>query len=299
MNYNVKKESKTVIAAVIFPANLVYFDDFVSSLQNQTESIFDLLLINDGCNDLEIEQILTQYSISYEIRCAVSGSPAQIRVQLIGILKNSKYEFIIFGDTDDFFSPNRLEKCIEALRDDNMDIVFNDLTIVNKESKIISPNIWGNRKEANEVNLEFLVRYNVLGLGNTAIRRSVLDFELKLNANITTFDWIFYLQVFYHYRALKCGFLKEVTTFYRQHSQNTLGIVTNYSREKLEFLLSTKEKVLQFASYLGIKEANEQLALVYTFRKTYFGNDEKLNKKIKSLNNQKELFWFEETICET
>ncbi|MBT8293958.1 MAG: hypothetical protein KJN70_11845, partial [Eudoraea sp.] len=135
-----------------------------------------------------------------------------------------------------------------------------------------------------------------LGLGNTAIRKSLLDFELKLDPDIPAFDWIFYIQIFKSNKTLKCGFLKDVTTCYRQHSQNILGISDGYSRERLEFLAKTKENVLQFAVQLGIPEANEQLDDLNIFCNTYFANDKLLKEKIRSLNTHKDLFWFEETI---
>ncbi|MBT8298000.1 MAG: glycosyltransferase [Maribacter sp.] len=288
--------NETVVAAVIFPANLSFFGDFVSSLQNQSCRNFDLLLLNDGCQPGDIEKALIPSSFQNEIVSAIDGSPAQIRGQLIEILKNSDYDIIIFGDTDDFFSSNRLEQCIKAIKENKWDIVFNDLTVVSKESTIIRPQIWHDRKETNEVDLDFLLRCNALGLGNTAIRKSLLDFELKLDPDIPAFDWIFYIQIFKSNKTLKCGFLKDVTTCYRQHSQNILGISDGYSRERLEFLAKTKENVLQFAVQLGIPEANEQLDDLNTFCNTYFANDKLLKEKIRSLNTHKDLFWFEETI---
>ncbi len=288
--------NKTVVAAVIFPANLRFFGDFTNSLRDQSLTNFDLLLLNDGCEPGDIEKALIPCPFDYEIIQATKGSPAQIRGQLIEILRNSDYDIIIFGDTDDFFSLNRIEQSIRALRDDQYDIVFNDLTVVNEEGVVQTPQIWQDRKETNEIDMGFLLRSNVLGLGNTAIQRSVLDFELKWDPDIPAFDWIFYIQVFKFNSPLKCGFLKDVTTCYRQHSQNTLGIGNGYSREKLEFLAKTKEKVLQFAIRLGISEANMQLDNLKIFCSTYFRNDNLLNQKIRSLNNHKDLFWFEETI---
>ncbi|NND14773.1 MAG: glycosyltransferase family 2 protein [Eudoraea sp.] len=288
--------NETVVAAVIFPANLPFFVEFVSSLQDQSCKNFDLLLLNDGCLPGDIEKSLLPCSFQYEIVSAIKGSPALIRGQLIEILKNSDYDIIIFGDTDDFFSSNRLELCIEAIQEDQWDIAFNDLTVVSEESVVIRPKIWQDRKETSEVDIDFLLRCNALGLGNTAIRKSLLDFELKLDPDIPAFDWTFYIQIFKNNKTLKCGFLKDVTTSYRQHSRNTLGISDSYSREKLEFLAKTKASVLHFAVRMGILEANKQLDDLDNFRNTYLENDKLLEEKIRSLNTQKDLFWFEETI---
>jgi hypothetical protein len=97
---------KICVFSVIFPANLIYFNDFLESINDQDCKDFDIVLFNDGVQNLEA---YTEKFKSLEFKIyPVSGTPAKIREQAIELLANSTYEKIIFSDTDDYFSSNRI-----------------------------------------------------------------------------------------------------------------------------------------------------------------------------------------------
>ena len=62
------------------------------------------------------------------------------------------------------------------------------------------------------------------------------------------------------------------------------------------FLVSTKQKVLQFANDLGIDKAETELKAINTIQMALLDNNRILDEKIKTLKNTDNLFWFEETL---
>ena len=123
----------TCFCSVIHPGNSIYFPDFLRSLQSQTDTNFTLLLFNDGVNNIDL--YMDEYKLSYKI-FEIIGSIAEIRYHMLQELLSSEFEFVVFGDTDDFFPANRI--AINKLLLQNNDIVINDLWITDTKGKILS-----------------------------------------------------------------------------------------------------------------------------------------------------------------
>ncbi|MCB0443683.1 MAG: hypothetical protein KDC50_06490, partial [Flavobacterium sp.] len=126
--------NNTAFCSVIFPGNLIYLDDFLCSLENQTDTSFDLLLFNDGVK--ELENYLINRKLSFKIINAIGGTIGEVRTFLFFFFLKSEYKLFIFGDTDNYFSANRVEDCKKKL--DEVDILANDLILVNNEKNEIS-----------------------------------------------------------------------------------------------------------------------------------------------------------------
>ena len=285
----------TAFASVIFPSNLNYLEDFLSSLEAQTYSDFHLLLFNDQCERTTLAKILISFNLEYSILDVEPKSPAEIRLQMLDHLRASDWDIIIFGDTDDTFSANRIQESISALADQGTQIVFNDLSITDDKGVVLEECIWKLRAEKINVNLEFLLDQNVLGLGNTAIKRNVLPASLKISSGVLAFDWIFYLQLFYHNQSIRCTFIPDAHTLYRQHGANTLGLKKDYSELRVQNLYDIKLQVMGFARDIGISGAAERYEALLRYQEEILQNKARLDLLIDRLNKNKEpYFWFEE-----
>lgn len=200
----------------IFPENRDYLKEFFNSIKNQTYKDFDLIVVNDGYENFdEIKKNYTNLDI---IELMYSSSPAKNREHGINYCINNEYDILIFGDSDDYFANNRVEKSIEFL--ENNDVVVNDLSLFDSNG-IYKNNYISNRLENNFiVNLDFIKNKNIFGLSNTAIS---LDHVSMLNipSNLIAVDWyIFSLLLLSNKKAI---FTNETTSYYRQYTQNTVG----------------------------------------------------------------------------
>ncbi|MBK7666216.1 MAG: hypothetical protein IPJ32_02070 [Sphingobacteriaceae bacterium] len=210
---------KVCVFAVIYPANIDYLDDFLISLSEQDFKEFDILLFNDGVIDLY--PIIDKYKSLNIIVHGINGNTAQNRQRGMDILVESNYEQIIFGDTDDYFSSNRISLSIELLK--KHDVVVNDVTLVDKKGAMLSELYFSNRMTDGFVfDYKFIADKNILGFSNTAINRKVMS-KLEMGNETVAIDWYFFGTAIAK-EKLKVIFTNRATTYYRQHEQNTVGL---------------------------------------------------------------------------
>lgn len=247
------KLKKIAFFSVVFPSIEKHLDDFFGSLTEQTCKDFDLYLINDGLKDIGRFKIKYTGLNIYEI--ALNGTPSKIRETGIDIVSNKGYEAIIFGDADDYFAKNRVEKSVELL--ERYDIVVNDLNIVDENGSLLEEHYLSKRIEPGSViNLGFIKDKNVFGFSNTAIKRNAFN-KVKFNRDLIAVDWFFFSYLLY--KGLAAVFTDETVTNYRQHRLNLVGIG---KRNEESILKGIRVKLLQYEEmskidpeYMQLKEA--------------------------------------------
>ena len=227
------KQSDTTFLTTVFPASEEFLSSFFVSLQNQTCKDFDVLVINDGISNFQT--IKERYFDLNIIEVISLSSPAKNRE--VGIKKAIElgYKYIIFGDSDDYFSFNRIGETIKSL--EKNDFVFNDLTLFStkyKNKSFLSKSIKNIR-----LIQENILNSNVFGFSNIGIRSDIINPNINFDSNLIAVDWFFTstLLIQKNYRII---FLDNVQTFYRQHSTNTVGMSLILTNQKLNLGLNVK-----------------------------------------------------------
>ena len=164
--------------SVIVPVYNVeeYLEECLESIQNQTYTNFEVILVNDGSTDASkeiCERFCRQDSRFHLINQENKGlSGARNRG-----MSESHGEFITFVDSDDVLKEDMLEQLIKQVTLDDIDIVECWYTNDQKEILILSPEnvkiiFQGNTKEA----LVSLCRDNIVRLNAVAklFRREVI-----------------------------------------------------------------------------------------------------------------------------
>jgi len=202
----------------IFPMEDGFLYDFFNSLKNQTYKEFDLVVVNDECKNFKKFQIAYREVLSI-IELPYSNTPAKNREYGINYCIDNNYDILIFGDSDDYFESNRVEKSIELLKDN--DIVVNDLTLFD-ENGIYEEKYMSIRIENNSIiNFEFIKDRNIFGLSNTAI--SLKNIQMLVIPNdLIAVDWYIFSRLLLDDK--KAIFTNETVSYYRQHNHNTVGI---------------------------------------------------------------------------
>ncbi|MBP6584480.1 MAG: hypothetical protein KA215_02305 [Flavobacterium sp.] len=275
--------TETAFCSVIFPANLIYLKDFLCSLEQQTDSDFILLLFNDSVENLT--DYLKGSSLNYKI-INIKGSISETRTQLFEYLKKATFEKIIFGDTDDYFSLNRVADCKEYLN--KFDIIANDLILVDENRNLLSDLYWKNRLELNElITLESIKNSNFLGLGNTAINTKVLPESIFFDANIVAIDWFLFSIILQS--KIKVGFTSSSFIYYRQHGANIVG------RKELTFEDFKKGFTVKLNHYSNLARVIPEFqSLAIQYHDFIESINESNYKKIIKKNNIQNPFWWEE-----
>lgn len=273
------------VFSVIFESNLKYLNEFINSLNNQNNQCFELFLINDGLSPsvlYDAFQFATFPVIFYAINDKLK--PAQIREIGFKELSKRNYKKIIFADTDDLMSANRIERSIEML--DLYPVVFTDITLISENSIVIESSIWKDRLSNVEVNRNFLYDKNVLGLGNSAILGSFLR-NIVFPNDIIAVDWYYFTIILGNQNA---GFISDAITFYRQHFNNTIGI-KEVTIERLEFIFKVKEQ--HYAELINIDTQYAKYASEMIHKKKLLSDGYVTAYEINK--NKINFFWWEET----
>ena len=211
------KLNNVAFLTTIFPMKEQFLIDFFGSLSKQTDENFDVVVVNDGYRGFD--KIKERYCELNIIELSCLRTPAKNREFGINFCKDEKYEVLIFGDSDDYFSDNRIELSLKHLQ--NFDIVVNDLNLFN-ESGIYEEKYISNRVENNSiVNYSFIKDKNIFGMTNTAINLNILD-KVKFDDSLVAVDWLMFKDL------LKLGhkaiFTNEIISYYRQYFDNTIGL---------------------------------------------------------------------------
>lgn len=159
------------------------------SLKNQTYKNIEVILIDDnGRDDLtqyrrQVNDILdldefSELNIKYLINTSNIGGAASRNKGI----ENAKGEYITFLDDDDEFRPQKIEKQLSFMINNDLDFSFTDLTIYNENKELIDVR---SRSDLTNCEKDTLLKYhllfNITGtetfMGKTHVFRQINGFD--------------------------------------------------------------------------------------------------------------------------
>ena len=201
----------------IFPQNEKFLNCFFNSLYNQTYKDFDLIIVNDKFNNLNYYKDLDPNLNILNINSC--DTPAKNREVGINYCIENNYEILIFGDSDDYFQNDRIEKSAKILN--QADIVVNDLSLFN-EKTLYNERYLSNRvKNCQIIEFEFIKNKNVFGFSNSAMRIFNKK-KISIPNDLVAVDW--YIFSNFLLEGYKAVFTDETISFYRQYEKNIIGL---------------------------------------------------------------------------
>lgn len=280
---------KIAFLTTIFPMDNAYLYDFFNSLQKQTNKNFDVIVVNDGYENLE--QFKRKFNDLSIIELPHSDTPAKNREFGINYIRENSYDVLIFGDSDDYFDANRIQLSIELLN--SFDIVVNDLTLFDGKNGIYNKKYISNRiKDSSNIELDFIKDKNIFGLSNTAVNVSILD-NIHFDKDLIAVDWYLYSTLLL--RNKKAIFTNKTITYYRQYENNTIGIGP-LTMDTILKGISVKSK-----HYSSLQEEYKPFAILHKYMlelKKRVENQHGI-KELNSQNIENPLWWEEIKLIQT
>jgi glycosyltransferase involved in cell wall biosynthesis len=201
----------------IFPMEEQFLIDFFDSLSGQLYDNFDVIVVNDGYDNFYDVKMKYQNLSIIELSC--SGTPAKNREYGINYCIERKYDILIFGDSDDYFSNNRVELLLNMLNSN--DIVVNDVSLFDDRGVYEAMYISNRLENDSKVNYDYIKNKNIFGLSNTALKINILS-KVSFDKDLVAVDWYLYKGLLKN--GCKAIFTNIAITYYRQHKDNTVGL---------------------------------------------------------------------------
>jgi len=278
----IPKKSDTAFLTTIYPACMIFFEQFLRSLDLQSDKDFDLIIVNDGV--VNLEKYFEKYKrINYAV-IPSTNSIVENRKIGIDLIKRQKYKYLIFGDSDDYFDSKRV--FVSKLNLASFDIVVNDLNLFDSGG-VYKEKIFSQRLEDTlEIDLKFIEDKNIFGLTNTSVRVSSIK-NMVLCESLVAFDWYLFSKLLYENNS--AIFTNKTHTFYRQHKNNTVGLGDN-SINSIKKSIHVKK-----IHYQCMRKIDNYFDVHLLQIKNFEENMSKIKFK-KNINNTENLLWWENTL---
>ncbi|GAP94702.1 glycosyltransferase family 2 protein [Leptolyngbya sp. NIES-2104] len=211
--------SDPLVSVVIAAYNAeVFISETLDSIQAQTYSHFEVIVVDDGSSDhtAEIVRLYAQNDDRFQLVQQENSGVAASRNLAI---QHSRGKYIAPIDADDIWYPERLEKhvrCLEA-SDEWVGLVYSWSMYLTESGSIRAYSPFGQLGAVEGNVLAILVFYNFLDNASTAMfRRSCIDAVGDYNTELKTCeDWDLYLRIAEKYQF---AIVPKYLIGYRQYS---------------------------------------------------------------------------------
>ncbi|KYC40467.1 glycosyl transferase family A [Scytonema hofmannii PCC 7110] len=242
----------------------------IASVQNQTFSDFEIIVIDDQSRDRTLEVLHAIQDERLKVFSYENGGASVARNRGID---HATGEFIAFLDADDLWTPNKLERQIEALQKNPEAGVAYSWTYYffkdEKSSYIEKSNCFEGNVYANLLVTNFLHNGS-----NPLVRRKAIDSVGLFDPNIRSVeDWDYWLRL-----SAKWNFVlvREPQIIYRQHSQSVSENIEAMEKNCLALVdksFQTAPQELQFLKTRTLIVIYQYLAQKYLNRASHSYKD--------------------------
>ena len=259
-----------------------YVGEQIDSIINQTYRNWILLIRDDNSKDNTLE-ILKEYEKKDNRIKVIEDKKGNLGFvkNFEELLNNSKEDWVMFSDQDDYWLENKIEKYVAILNTSSEDIRKKTI-LIHSNSFICDDNLeiikdeFINSKIANKYNEDdFYFAYFVQG-STVLINRAIIDLALPFSKNVTVHDRYFHLLAEFFGKRI---FINESLIKYRQHSNNKIGAKTSIISKifkKRYFHTEDRELILEIQKKYKDNLGTEQI--------------EKIEKYLEVTNDKKNRF---------
>ena len=259
-----------------------YLEEQIESILNQTYKNIHLI-ISDDCSTDRTRDILKKYEENNNITIYYQEKNLGFVNNFEFLLKKVENELYMLSDQDDVWKPNKIEETLKKLKEENADLVFTDLEIVDENLVCINSSFNTTIRKKQKIKKtigtkDFEYLYNNITGCTILSKKKWLPKILPLpkkSKYIIHDSWIGLIVSLNG----KIAYLDKPTIQYRQHGNNQVGTEkTSYKCKKFqeirELFINVKKDL--FDIYLENQEKfPEDLQKLNEQGKAYFDKIEK------------------------
>ena len=269
------EETVDVLMAT-YNTKIEYLKKQIESILNQTHKKINLLISDDCSPNKEVEKTLEEYAKKDKrIKLYKPEHNLGYTKNFEYLLQQSTAQYISFSDHDDIWYPQKIEKSLQKLKKDNVDLVYCNCHQIDEKDKIIRQDYfkYKNMPLINKHSKLAISRYAGIGCSQL-FTKEVKEKALPFFKSVIAHDWLI---GFIANEGKGISYIEEPLFGYRLHQSNVFG-----GRSLNQNLLIWKEKNgSTYESYLKYRKEKviDKACLEYSKKL----EDAKSEKWIKSL----------------
>ncbi len=231
------EEDLVDVLLTTYNSNIEYLKLQVDSILNQTYKNIHLIISDDCSSNEDVIKTLQEYE-KQDNRITVYYNEKNI-----GYLKNFEFlltksnaKYISFADHDDIWYENKIEKSVQALKDEDVDLVYCDCKQIDENGQVINESYlhYKNMPILDGVNnILAFSRHIAIGC-STVFTKKIKEQMLPFKPQVMAHDW---LNVYLASKQKGVYCIEEPLFGYRLHTNNEFGgrsLKQNLSKWKKE-----------------------------------------------------------------
>ncbi len=177
------------LISIIIPSfnSAPYIKRLITSLLSQTYTNWEAIIVDNNSIDNTVELLknyvdprIKIYSIKNEGIIAKSRNLA---------IKNSNGSWVAFLDSDDWWTPNKLNECVKYVITEKFDLIYHDLFLVNKPNQNTFKKLAKSRKLKSPVFEDLIINGNGILNSSVIVRKDLLHKVGLLSCETTKVSW--------------------------------------------------------------------------------------------------------------
>ena len=214
-----------------------YIKEQIDSIVNQTYKNWKLLIRDDGSNDKTLD-IIREYEkrdVRIKLLKDSKGNLGFVK-NFEELIKNSKNEFIMFSDQDDYWIENKIENYINELNKLSKNeletplLLHSNSFVCNENLEIIKEKFINSKVALQYKENSYFFAYTVQG-STALINRKLIDIGIPFLKNVTIHDRYFHLLAEFFGKRI---FIDKSLMKYRQHLNNNIGAKSSIIKKILK-----------------------------------------------------------------
>jgi glycosyltransferase involved in cell wall biosynthesis len=239
--------SNNPLVSIVIPTyNHAHFLEYaLQSVLDQTYTNWEVIIIDNHSQD-DTDEVVGRFENSKVKLLKIHNNGVIAASRNMGV-NVAKGEWIAFLDSDDRWTPNKLQVCL-ANFNENAELIYHDLQIVRDHHDIFQRKKVKSRQLKSPVLIDLLVNGNVISNSSVIVRKRLLDQIGGIDENskmIAAEDynvWLRAAQITNHF-----FYIPEILGFYFQHNQGIsrqdMSIPSRYACSEFIHTLNSQQKL--------------------------------------------------------
>ena len=215
-------EEKVDILLTTYNSEIKYLKQQIETILNQTYSNFQLLISDDASTKKEVKQVLESYQ-KQDDRITLYEQEKNLgyNKNFEFLLKKSTAPYLMFADHDDVWYPQKIEKSVEKIKKEGVDLVYCNAHQIDEEGKIIQKSYFHYKNVPLIKGTNKLAISRCIGIGcSQIITKDIKEKMLPFTKEVIAHDW---LASFLANEGKGMAYLEEPLFGYRLHQTNVFG----------------------------------------------------------------------------